>query len=206
MNDEVIVRPLATGELDDACTLLGLAFADNPSTLVNVRGDVDRAQRLIRRVAHMVKLAGPYSHVLIAENDGRVVGVLNAVTWPHCQLGIADKIKTTPGLIFAAGTGVGRVAKMATARARHDPDLPHWHIGPVGVHPQHQGRGIGSALLRTFMDTADDQAQSSFLETDVDQNVRLYEKFGFVIVSREEILGIDTRFMTRSPRSSTGPP
>jgi ribosomal protein S18 acetylase RimI-like enzyme len=206
MSDGVVIRHAATRELDDACAVLGLAFMENPSTLANVGGDRVRAQRLIRSTARAVKLATPYSHVLVAETDGRIVGVLNAVAWPHCQLGLADKVKTAPRLILAVGTAVGSAAKMASARARHDPDRPHLHIGPVGVHPEHQGHGIGSTLLGTFLDSADHEGQSSFLETDVDQNVRLYERFGFVVTSREEILGIDTRFMSRTPRPSIGEP
>jgi hypothetical protein len=33
----------------------------------------------------------------------------------------------------------------------------------------------------------------------VDRNVALYEKFRFQIVGREEILGVDTRFMLCAP-------
>jgi len=34
--------------------------------------------------------------------------------------------------------------------ARHDPLDQHWHLGPVGVLPSHQGKGIGTKLSRMY--------------------------------------------------------
>jgi ribosomal protein S18 acetylase RimI-like enzyme len=96
------------------------------------------------------------------------------------------------------GTTLPWAAVMAGQRAKHDPHEPHWHIGPLGVDPRHQGRGVGKTLLRSFLQLADQQGLPSFLETDVDRNVELYEGFGFRIASAREILGVNTRFMWRA--------
>ena len=53
----------------------------------------------------------------------------------------------------------------------------HWHLGPIGVHPLLQGRGIGKSLLRSFLEMSDEQELPAYLETDVDLNVSLHEKF-----------------------------
>jgi GNAT superfamily N-acetyltransferase len=193
-----IVRPLGPDEIAGACAVLGVAFADNPSTLANVRGDRARAIRMMERTVRAVKLGTSYSHVLIAEQHGEIVGVLNAAPWPHCQMSTIDKLKTIPKMIRAAGTALPRVSKMASARAKHDPGEPHWHIGPVGVHPGHQGHGVGTALLDAFLQQIGDQGIPAFLETDVDKNVTFYEQSGFVVVGTEHIQGIDTRFMLRA--------
>jgi GNAT superfamily N-acetyltransferase len=116
-------------------------------------------------------------------------------------MGAVDKLRTAPGLVRALGSALPRAAKMTSARARHDPREPHWHIGPIGVHPDHQGQGVGSALLSPFLAEVDTEHAATFLETDVDRNEVLYERFGFHTVTREEILGVDTRFMWRAPAS-----
>ena len=73
------------------------------------------------------------------------------------------------------------------------------------MHPGHQGRGIGTALLGSFLDTADEQGCPAFLETDVDNNVALYQKFGFTVIARQHIIGINTRFMWREPERHRAP-
>ena len=83
------------------------------------------------------------------------------------------------------------------ARSRHDPDEPHWHLGPIGADAGRQGHGIGSRLLTAFLGELDTEHGAAFLETDVDRNVELYERFGFRVTSRQRILGVDTRFMSR---------
>lgn len=42
----------------------------------------------------------------------------------------------------------------------------------------------------------------AYLETDVDRNVSLYEKFGFQVIGQADILGInDRRFMRRDAKT-----
>jgi ribosomal protein S18 acetylase RimI-like enzyme len=93
---------------------------------------------------------------------------------------------------------------MMSKREARDPHEPHWHIGPIGVRPELQGHGVGKALLNAFLTTIDEVGASAFLETDVDRNVELYESFGFVVTSREDIVGVTTRFMWRDATSRAG--
>jgi GNAT superfamily N-acetyltransferase len=163
------VRPVSAGEMDVVCQVIGLAFADNPSTLATVRGDRAKARRTMEQAMHVVKLGARYSHVLVAEHEGRLVGVLNAAEWPRCQMGAWERLKTAPAMLRGRGLALPRASKMMSARAQHDPRVPHWHIGPIGVHPRHQGRGVGKALLGRFLDLVDEQGPPAFLETDVDK-------------------------------------
>ena len=70
-----------------------------------------------------------------------------------------------------------------TEWARHEPLNQHWHLGPIGVLPAYQGIGIGTMLMERFCNEVDACMAEAYLETDVDKNVRFYEKFGFKIVS-----------------------
>jgi ribosomal protein S18 acetylase RimI-like enzyme len=80
------------------------------------------------------------------------------------------------------------------------------HIGPIAVRPDLQRLGIASALIGEFLTTVDKERPAVFLETDVDRNIALYDRFGFRVISREDILGVDTRFMWRAPATSARPP
>ena len=58
---------------------------------------------------------------------------------------------------------------------RHDPLIQHWHLGPIGVLPSYQGKGIGSKLLRRFCTEVDACSASAYLETDTGKNVQIYQ-------------------------------
>jgi ribosomal protein S18 acetylase RimI-like enzyme len=198
--DSIDIRPMGPQDMDAVCEVIGLAFADNPSTLANVRGDRIRARRTMQGAVRVAKFGRTWSHALVALQGHRVVGALNASAWPHCQMGISEKIKTIPSMIRIMHTALPRAVTMMTKREAHDPHEPHWHIGPIGVRPELQRRSIGTSLLQRFLTMVDEEGSSAFLEADVDRNVALYERFGFQIRSRQDILGVETRFMWRAPR------
>ena len=83
--------------------------------------------------------------------------------------------------------------------AQHDPPEEHWHIGPDGVEPGFQGRGIGGQIMRQLCDNFDEAGRIAWLETDKDMNVRFYEAVGFEVVERTSILDVPTWFMRRDP-------
>jgi GNAT superfamily N-acetyltransferase len=61
----------------------------------------------------------------------------------------------------------------------YHPREVHWHLPLIGVDPGHQGRGIGSALLRHVLKACDDQKALAYLEATSPRNVPLYERHGF---------------------------
>jgi ribosomal protein S18 acetylase RimI-like enzyme len=195
---------MTRADMTAVCEVIGLAFADNPSTLANVRGDRTKARRVMQDAVRVAKFGRPWSDALVAVQDDTVVGALNAAEWPHCQLGMAEKIKTAPTMAWIMKSALPRAFTMMNKREARDPHEPHWHIGPIGVRPQLQGRGIGKALLEAFLTTIDEVGAPAFLETDVDRNVELYESFGFAVTSREDIVGVNTRFMWRDAPSRAG--
>jgi ribosomal-protein-alanine N-acetyltransferase len=54
-------------------------------------------------------------------------------------------------------------------------------VHTIGVDPEWQGRGVGTALLRTLLDIADELSAPVFLEvrTDNEPAIKLYEAHGF---------------------------
>jgi len=63
---------------------------------------------------------------------------------------------------------------------RH-PKAPHAHLVFLGVRPDRQGRGLGSAILKRTLADVDAQRLGAYLETAAESNVRLYQRFGFEV-------------------------
>ncbi len=99
-----------------------------------------------------------------------------------------------------------RVAQWFEIWAQYDPSGPHWHLGPIAVAVERQGNGIGSAMLRRFCEYADELGESTHLETDKAENVRLYERFGFRTRAEADIFGVKNYFMWRPARSGSKTP
>jgi ribosomal protein S18 acetylase RimI-like enzyme len=203
--DDIEIRRMTAADMGAVCEVIGLAFADNPSTLANVRGDRAKARRVMQDSVRVAKFGRHWSHGLVAVQGARVIGALNAAEWPHCQLGMVEKIKVAPMMVRIMKTALPRAFTMMKAREARDPREPHWHIGPIGVRPELQGHGVGKALLGTLLATVDECGSPAFLETEVNRNVALYESLGFTVTSREEIVGVNTRFMWRGiPEGAPG--
>ncbi|MGW0241439.1 GNAT family N-acetyltransferase [Micromonospora chalcea] len=62
--------------------------------------------------------------------------------------------------------------------ARH-PSEPHWYLPFIAVHPDHHGKGVGSALLRNKLAELDQAGSAAYLEASSPRNAALYERLGF---------------------------
>ena len=81
------------------------------------------------------------------------------------------------------------VKAMTGLLERNHPFEPdHLHLALLGVVPDHQGTGIGSALLRSVLDRADREGTPAYLEATSDRNRALYERHGFVALRQLQVL------------------
>lgn len=68
-------------------------------------------------------------------------------------------------------------------KAKYHPEEPHWYLQMIGVDPQLQGRGHGSALLTHVLDLIDAENEVACLDSSNPANVPLYERFGFEVMA-----------------------
>jgi ribosomal protein S18 acetylase RimI-like enzyme len=94
-----------------------------------------------------------------------------------------------------------RIAFWHREWALRDPVKQHWHLGPIGVLPSHRGLGIGTTLMKIFCKEVDSCLANAFLETDFDENVLFYKKFGFKVVSKSNIFDVESRYMVRAAKN-----
>lgn len=68
---------------------------------------------------------------------------------------------------------------------------PHWYLEAIGVDPEREGRGFGSALVRAGMQRADRDQTPVYLETETERNVRFYKHLGFEVVEQTSAAGLN---------------
>jgi GNAT superfamily N-acetyltransferase len=65
---------------------------------------------------------------------------------------------------------------------RYHPDEPHWYLPLMGVDPLHQGKGLGSALMRDALAKCDNDSRPAYLESSNPKNIPLYNRHGFELL------------------------
>ncbi len=63
------------------------------------------------------------------------------------------------------------------------PKMPHYYLQFIGCRPPHQGRGLGSALLKQGLLLADQDRMPAYLESSRPENIPLYQRHGFEVVT-----------------------
>lgn len=99
------------------------------------------------------------------------------------------------------GVRVARAARMlAVVEARHLRE-PHYYFADIGVVPELQGRGLGSALMAPTLERCDRERLPAYLEASSERSAALYERLGFELT---EVLRVGAspplRLMVRAPR------
>jgi GNAT superfamily N-acetyltransferase len=194
--ENIIVRPIKGKELlQTAALVLARGMRDNPLHVAAIGDDPERRLRVMHRVFSRV-LALPERPTLGAWDGNRLVGVADSAEPGQCQPSPRDQLRLLPAMVMAGGAAP-RMARWMSTWGRHDPDLAHSHLGPVAVDLDLQGKGIGSLLLTAYCRRLDEAGVLAYLETDKAENVRLYERFGFVVTAEADVIGVKNWFMTR---------
>ena len=131
--------------------------------------------------------------VLVAKENNRIIGVMRIKS---CKGKTGDE----PDMLEHDKNINWRKSVWLEEWAEHDPIEQHWHLGPIGVLPSHRGRGVGTKLVQRFCKEVDDCFATAYLETDLDENVRFYEKFGFNVISNSDIFHVENRYMLRDSK------
>jgi ribosomal protein S18 acetylase RimI-like enzyme len=200
------VRRATEAEIPAMAAVLARAFARDPffSWLAG-----DAPERNLRmRMGWAAILRNASAGLRETWTTADVTGVAIWVPPGRGASSFLDSLRMIPALARLAGWRRLREVAAATElleqrRLTHVP-APHWYLSALGVDPDRQRQGIGSALLRLVLDRADEEGTSAYLETATARNVLLYERHGFDVVEELSLPRTDIRgwLMLRPPAAS----
>ena len=99
----------------------------------------------------------------------------------------------------------GAIDALEERRRVHAPNR-HYYLSALGVEPDRQGEGIGSALLGPVLAEADARGLPCYLETATGRNVLLYERHGFEVAEELVLPGTDVHgWLMLRPASEARP-
>jgi ribosomal protein S18 acetylase RimI-like enzyme len=193
--EQVNIVTLGRDEIKEAIKVVASAMGPTPFPMAMYR-ELSKSERVMETNISSMFVHSP-GQVLIAKKDRQVVGVLRMVEWPQCRMSFRRVRILLPSMIRILKLGVIRAMKGRAVWAKYHPAKPHWHVDPLAVMPEVQGKGVGSQLLERFCKIIDNAGEPAYLETDRPENVRLYERFGFNVISEAPALGVHCYFMWR---------
>jgi ribosomal protein S18 acetylase RimI-like enzyme len=197
------VCDLDPAELEDLAWVLARAFRDNPLNLAVMGGSPARRVRTNRQGMRttLSSALGRGLVVAVRSDSGTVTGGLVGLPptrWPLPPPPLRVQVRTLLGQGLRVARSWGQVFQ---ALSVVHPMTSHWYLAVVGVEPGAQGEGVGSGLVRHFVERVDADEESAYLETDRAENVAFYESFGFSVASELEILDVPVWRMWRDPAS-----
>jgi len=194
------LKKYSAGYLDECVTVLADAFVENPLHVAAFgRGRMDQ-NRLFFRIGLRQMFLG---QAFVALADGVVGGYLHFNASPYCLPAPEEVPLAAATSLRPLGEAIPQVVRWYSRWCRLDPDEPHVHLGPIGVAPNFQRQGAGTALMRRYVEHLKQENAAGYLETDRWQNVEFYQKFGFIVRHEEELFGTPIWFMWRSSRASS---
>jgi ribosomal protein S18 acetylase RimI-like enzyme len=195
------ISALDESDVSEALDVVARGMRDNPLHLAAYGEDPERRLRKIHRFVSAAFAVKDFSsHTLVARRaDGAVVGACGMLPPGDCLPTLGEKLRMMPRLLSNGPRAVVRMMRWLGFWDKHHPKERHWHLGPLAVDAHLQGMGIGSKLMRGFCEKMDAAGEVAYLETDKEINVRFYERFGFKVISEEEVLSTPNWFMLRRP-------
>ena len=176
-------------DIQQSVKVLSIAMLNNPHHIGVFLGNGENERLEIEKMFFELFTSLP-GIVFLAKENKKIIGVMrmNSCT---------GKVVDDPDVVEAESDINWRKSVWFKEWATHDPVEQHWHLGPIGVLPSYRGLGVGTELMQRFCKEVDSCSAKAYLETDLDENVRFYKKFGFKLVSESPIFNVANRYMLR---------
>jgi len=183
------ITPLQRNSIDRATITLERAFSPDPLFTWVFPASATRPAALQRFLRVPLEYGLRYGRVTTS-HEGKA-----ACVWLPPGPGVTIPRMIRSGMLgVPLRTGVRPFVTFMTANETMDaihkarvPE-PHWYLMIVGVDPELQGHGVGSAIIREGLALADRESQPCYLETSERRNLAFYERLGFVVLE-ETTLG-----------------
>lgn len=188
------IVPLTPVNAVQAGEALAAAFEGYP--MMNFFLGPDHGQRVRDFFGMIARIwatsGGPH---LVAGDGGRVLGA-TLLQWPDPEPWSKAEEDEWDAFVATLPEGAAsRFEAYGELKKRLVPETPHLYLGAIGVKPELQGKGVGTALLRAVAQAA--APLPVWLDTQKEDNVRIYESQGYAVRAEANLQGIPFWVMER---------
>ena len=174
-----VVRKATREDIPRLADALARAFDGDPPMrwfLPDARSRVDRARALFDVMLNRVHLERDRCYT-----TDDVVGGALWVPPGNWRLGIVQQLSLLPGMLRVFGRGLARAQRGLAVMEQGHPREPHYYLDSLGVVPEWQGRGVGSALMEPVLARCDAEQMPAYLNAGSSRSRELYCRHGFEV-------------------------
>ena len=182
------VRKLGPADRDAVIAAVARAFYDDPVFSFLLPNDDRRAGQLERGFGLFAdKIWLPHDETYTTES---AVGGSFWLPPDEWHLSVFKQLTMVPAMITSLGLGdLPRLLRtLSLIEAKH-PRERHYYLPVIGVAPEWQGKGIGTALLRPMLERCDREGVPAYLEASSERNRACYERNGFEVTNELQVPG-----------------
>jgi ribosomal protein S18 acetylase RimI-like enzyme len=179
-------------DIRESARVLSIAMLNNPLHISVFLGNGENERSKIETMFFELFKTSP-GIVFLAKENENIIGVMRMKS-------CIGKSVDEPDALGNENDVNWRKSVLFKEWAKHDPLEQHWHLGPIGVLPSYRKMGVGAHLMERFCREVDNCSAKAYLETDLDENVQFYKKFGFNLISESTIFNVVNRYMLREPQ------
>lgn len=175
----VVIRRAGERDRADVVRLLDEAFRDDPVSSWVFPDAEHRRRRHGALMDGFLDLALSEGYVDVAE-DGSAVALWWSVPAGDDESADEDGEEGPAQLREAVEPDNARIEEIARLTGEaHPTDRPHQYLHMIGVSPERQGEGLGSALIGAVLERCDREGLHAYLEASNSRSRALYSRLGF---------------------------
>ena len=159
--------------------ILTRSFDDNKSVNYVVKQDQNRVERIRNLMDYSFNVCNEFGEVWMSDDQQACALILFPDKKRSSFRTLLWDLKLALSVI-----GIDRVSAVlkreAMIKSNH-PKEPIAYLWFIGVNPQLQGKGVGSAFIKEVIQECERKKRPIYLETSMEKNLPFYKKFGFEI-------------------------
>ncbi len=174
------VRKASADDAPRLADALARAFQNDPGWSHLLPDASDRTRRL--RLFFETELRGiALAHGLVWTTE-EVVGAAVWAPPEGWRVPITATLRETPPMLRVFGKHLPLALRSRLRmEGRHPRNPPHWYLAFMGVAPEWQGKGLGTALMSPALEAVDAAGTPAYLESSTPRSRALYQRNGFEV-------------------------
>jgi len=179
------VREATAADRETIAAALVSSFHDDPVMLHMVPKPASRPKKMralfVSETTRSLKVGN-----VTTTTDGPAKG---AAIWSapgKWKLGGLELLGQVP-LLFHLGLDTPRSLALLSQVEKVHPSEPHWYLNILGTATEHQGKGVGSALIKPILSKCDEEGIPAYLESSKESNIAFYNRHGFEVTGEIQV-------------------